>query len=74
MPDPSSAPAFAYNPFWWWSGIASPQDRPFAGFSQPILPGWSFGNVTVNEANSNAPDNEQRIVAEKSYGQQIGIL
>src|SRR6202012_2884416 len=41
---------------------------------QPILPGWSFGNVTVNGANSNAPDTEQRIVAQKSYGLQIGVL
>lgn len=45
-----------------------------ASLSQPILPGWSFGNVIVNETNSNAPDTEQRIVAQKSYGQQIGIL
>lgn len=40
--------------------------------NQPILPGWSF--MTVNEANSSAPDTEKRIVAQDSYGRQIGRL
>src|ERR1700761_3438777 len=66
----SSASPYPYNLFWW----LSPPGSPFAGLSQPILPGWSFGNVTVNESNSNAPDTEQRIVAQKSYGLQIGVL
>jgi hypothetical protein len=43
-------------------------------FSQPILPGWTFGNVVINTTNSTAPETEQRIVAERSYGRQIGIL
>lgn len=42
--------------------------------SQPINPGWSFGNVIVNERNSSAPAAEQAIVAEESYGRQIGKL
>lgn len=39
---------------------------------QPILPGW-FG-VTINAANSTAPETEQRILARDSYGRQIGRL
>lgn len=41
---------------------------------QPINPGWSFGNVTINEKNSSAPATEQAIVAQDSYGRQIGKL
>jgi hypothetical protein len=75
----SSASPYPYNPFWWLPagnpvGDAPPDGAPSAGLVQPILPGWSFGNVVVNEANSNAPDTEQRIVAQKSYGLQIGVL
>jgi hypothetical protein len=39
--------------------------------TQPILPGWSF---TLNEVNSSAPDTERRIVAQESYGRQLGKL
>ena len=76
----SSASPYPYNPFWWLpvSGPAgdapSSDGTPSAGLVQPILPGWSFGDVIVNEANSTAPDTEQRIVAQKSYGLQIGVL
>lgn len=42
--------------------------------TQPINPGWTFGNLIVNETNSRAPDIEQAIVAEESYGRQIGVL
>jgi hypothetical protein len=41
-------------------------------FSQPILPGWSLFNITEN--NSSAPDTERRIVAQDSYGRQIGRI
>ena len=40
--------------------------------TQPINSGWSF--LTVNEGNSSAPDTERRIVAQDSYGRQIGKL
>jgi len=41
--------------------------------SQPILPGWSFGNlITVTETNSNSPEMERDIVAQESYGRQLG--
>src|SRR5918993_4116338 len=42
--------------------------------SQPINPGWSFGNLIVNESNSSAPSTELAIVAEESYGRQMGKL
>ncbi|EGF92330.1 hypothetical protein ABI_07660 [Asticcacaulis biprosthecium C19] len=50
-----------------WPSTAVP-----SSLNQPILPGWSF--LTVNEANSSAPDTEKRIVAQDSYGRQIGRL
>lgn len=70
---------YPYNLLWWWADSRPAADAasggvPSPGFVQPILPGWSFGGVTINEMNSHAPETEQRIVAEKSYGQQIGIL
>ena len=42
--------------------------------AQPINPGWTFGNVVVNAQNSSAPQTEQAILAEESYGRQIGKL
>jgi hypothetical protein len=51
-----------------WASLA-PQE-----LSQPINPGWTFGNVVVNERNSSAPETELAIVAEESYGRQIGKL
>jgi len=42
-------------------------------FTQPINPGWTFGNlIQVTEQNSTAPDTEQEIVRHHSYGRQIG--
>jgi hypothetical protein len=41
---------------------------------QPILPGWSFGNVIINGQNSAAPETEREIVSAVSYGRQIGRL
>lgn len=51
-----------------WASLA-PQE-----LSQPINPGWTFGNVIVNQRNSSAPETEQAILAEESYGRQIGKL
>jgi len=42
--------------------------------NQPINPGWSFGNITVNNVNSSAPDVERDVVSRHSYGRQIGRL
>jgi hypothetical protein len=50
---------------------------PFApsSLSQPILPGWTFGNViSVTDRNSGSPQTERDIVAEHSYGRQLGRL
>ena len=53
-----------------WAALA-PLAPP--SVSQPILPGWTFGNViTVTENNSRSPQTEQAIVAEHSYGRQLG--
>ncbi|WP_245824595.1 hypothetical protein [Sphingomonas azotifigens] len=41
---------------------------------QSINPGWSFGNVIINDQNSRAPQTEQRILSRESYGRQIGKL
>lgn len=41
---------------------------------QSINSGWTFGNVTINEQNSSAPQTEQAILAHESYGRQIGKL
>ncbi|MGD9885764.1 MAG: hypothetical protein AB7F22_00940 [Reyranella sp.] len=54
-----------------WSPWASFAPRDL---SQPINSGWSFGNVIVNQRNSSAPETEQAILAEESYGRQIGKL
>ncbi len=56
--------------FPWLDWPASPLAT--TNLNQPILPGWSF--LTVNEGNSSAPDTERKIVAQDSYGRQIGRL
>lgn len=63
--------------FWqqWFLDNLKSQLSPFISInpSQPILPGWVFGNsFIVNERNSSAPDTERDIVAEESYGRQLG--
>lgn len=65
----------SFNPFGWpfWSwpgnlGLAPEQ------LSQPINPGWSFGNIVVNAANSSAPETERNVLSHHSYGRQIGRL
>ncbi|WP_395334908.1 hypothetical protein WBP06_24645 [Novosphingobium sp. BL-8H] len=47
----------------------APQD-----LMQSINSGWSFGNVIVNQQNSSAPGTEQAILAQQSYGRQIGKM
>jgi len=54
-----------------WLPWASPTPQEL---SQPINPGWTFGNLIVNARNSSAPETEQAIVSEESYGRQIGKL
>lgn len=61
---------FAWNwPLpWGWPNLAPQQ------LTQPINPGWSFGNVVVNNTNSSAPDVEEAVVSHHSYGRQIGRI
>ncbi|MBI5439716.1 MAG: hypothetical protein HY900_00720 [Deltaproteobacteria bacterium] len=43
--------------------------------NQPILPGWAIGNViTVTGRNSTAPETERDVVAQHSYGRQLGRI
>lgn len=42
---------------------------------QSILPGWIFAqNVNVNSLNSSSPETEQAVLAQHSYGRQLGKL
>ena len=73
------SPPWSWWPLWggWpWRSFAQPFAAPSAApdsLTQPILPGWTFGNViTVTERNSSAPETERAIVAEESYGRQLG--
>ncbi|HEY9103271.1 hypothetical protein [Chitinimonas sp.] len=56
------------------SQLYAPYTRWLSLFSQPILPGWNFGNITVNEQNSSSPATEYDVVSQYSYGQQLGRL
>ena len=69
MTEPSSGEFWAdiWRP--WISAALAPQE-----LWQSINTGWSFGNVTINEQNSSAPQTEQAILAHESYGRQIGKL
>lgn len=62
MTERASAPIL-FDPFGFWS----------RSFVQPILPGWHFGDV-VTQYNSSSPETERRILAQESYGRQIGRL
>jgi hypothetical protein len=57
----SSSKPSAWSPWSWLSE-----------FVQPINPGWTFGNLTINEENSSAPDTERAILLKESYGRQLG--
>jgi hypothetical protein len=64
-PEPTTWPAWPWLP---WN--LAPQQ-----LTQPINPGWIFASsVTVNARNSSAPETEREIVAEESYGRQIGRI
>jgi hypothetical protein len=67
----------------WWSELwremysrtaPLPSLAPQA-LSQPILPGWLFANsINVTEENSSSPETEREIVAQYSYGRQLGRI
>jgi hypothetical protein len=56
------------QPYMWPFSLFAP-----GNLNQPILPGWSFGNVSVNYAGNAGIEND---VVEKiaSYGKQLGII
>jgi hypothetical protein len=56
------------QPFMWPFSLFAP-----GNLNQPILPGWSFGNVTVNYA-GNAEIEKDVVEKVASYGKQLGIL
>jgi hypothetical protein len=79
-PSANAAPEGLFN--WPW-GLRWPMPEgavnPFFALApgqltQPINPGWSFGNVIVNNGNSSAPQVEQEVVSQHSYGRQIGRM
>jgi hypothetical protein len=71
--NPSVAPAWSAWPFWPSWILGSPAATQSVDLSQPINPGWTFGNViSVTEQNSSSPDTERDIVAAESYGRQLG--
>jgi hypothetical protein len=57
---------FPWN--WWTAFLPAPQN-----LTQPILPGWTVGpTLTINHANSSAPQTEAEVVRLHSYGRQLG--
>jgi hypothetical protein len=63
-----------FDPFFWMRAWYPPPPAATEGFVQPILPGWTFGNLVVNDTNSSSPATESAIVAQESYGRQLGKL
>jgi hypothetical protein len=63
----SPTPSFAAGPDLWrsWAQLVP------STLVQPVLPGWTFN---INSHNSTAPDMEAQVVAEHSYGRQLGRI
>ena len=58
------------RPLMSWPALPAPAAPEL---NQAINPGWTFGNVVnITEANSSSPATERAIVAEQSYGRQLG--
>jgi len=62
----ATSPNDAFSWMWPWARLAPDK------LAQDILTGWSL--ISITENNSSAPDTERRIVAQESYGRQIGKL
>lgn len=56
------------QPFMWPFSLFAP-----GNLNQPILPGWSFGNVSVNYA-GNAEIEKDVVEKVASYGKQLGVI
>lgn len=55
-------------PYMWPFSLFAP-----GNLNQPILPGWSFGNVSVNYA-GNADIEKEVVEKVASFGKQLGII
>ena len=71
---PARRPGFGWS--FRWPPTANGEFLQFAPDQlwQPINPGWSFGNLIVNNNNSSAPNVEHAVLNRHSYGRQIGRL
>lgn len=68
--EPATAPNHGLG--WWnWPLQAWPALAP-QQLSQPINPDWSL--VRITNLNSSAPEVERQVLAQQSYGRQIGKL
>jgi hypothetical protein len=56
------------QPFMWPFNLFAP-----GNLTQPILPGWSFGNISVSYA-GNAEIEKDVVEKVASYGKQLGII
>ena len=78
MTKSSSSPGSYFTtlgwPTWPWPPVLGHSATAEANvLDQPINPNWTFGNlISVTEQNSSAPDTEREIVANDSYGRQLG--
>jgi hypothetical protein len=60
--------AMSTSPYMWPFNLFAP-----GNLNQPILPGWSFGNVSVNYA-GNADIEKDVVEKVASYGKQLGVI
>ncbi|UXH79194.1 hypothetical protein [Roseateles amylovorans] len=59
------------DPWQFWRSLMQGGGVAPPSLVQPILPGWTFN---INSHNSTAPQTEAAILAEHSYGRQIGRI
>src|SRR4029077_7973176 len=65
---PAKERVMSTPPYMWPFSLFAP-----GNLNQPILPGWSFGNVSVNYA-GNADIEKDVVEKVASYGKQLGII
>jgi hypothetical protein len=68
MGRPAKERVMSTPPYMWPFSLFAP-----GNLNQPILPGWSFGNVSVNYA-GNADIEKDVVEKAASYGKQLGII
>ena len=55
----------------WSRAVTGAMRSATQGWSQPILPGWTFN---LNSNNSSAPQTEVEVLGKYSYGKQLGRI